>query len=250
MLLRYQAGRWTVPLAGGLDPLVRRVLLRSLGARGLAAAGRSDAPGGLRALAFRSPAEGYAVGDRGAIARFADGAWHTERSPATERLTGVAAGRGAVVAVGAHGLLLSRTQKGWVRPAAAAALVRDTDFSAAGAASDGTLLVAAGGSILSSTGPAKWGPAPVQPLGVPVLKLSGYRTTAGVLHVVALVEQAGLRAVLDGTRAGWRPLSLGADAAVDDFALDGATKQLWLAGRRDGKAVVAVHALSSRGRQR
>ncbi|MFL5894630.1 MAG: hypothetical protein ACJ76Z_05890, partial [Thermoleophilaceae bacterium] len=71
-----------------------------------------------------------------------------------------------------------------------------------------------------------------------VLRLAGYRAADGALHVVALVDQSGQRVVLEGSRTGWRPLSLGGAAAVDDFALDESTSRIWLAGRRAGGFVV------------
>jgi hypothetical protein len=242
-LLRYRGGRWGMPIARNAHGIMRRALLRSLGARGLTDAGATDTAGGLRALAFSSSGVGWAVGDHGAIARFEKGGWHAERSPARTRLNGVAASRTTAVAVGGHGLLLVRANQGWARPMRAASLVGDRDLSAAGVAADGTLLVAGGGMVVSSSGPVEWQRAPVPALGLRVLRLSGYRDRARRLHVLALVDAGGQRALLDGTRAGWRPLVPSRGTAVDDFVVDFTQRKLWIAGRRDGSVVVTGRTL-------
>ncbi|MFL5894906.1 MAG: lytic murein transglycosylase [Thermoleophilaceae bacterium] len=237
-LLRYSGHRWAAPPARGIAVWAERVLLRALGGRGLSAAGPSDVATGLRALAFAG-GQGYAVGDHGVIGRLDGERWRLERSPVTTRLTGVAASSRGVVAVGSHGTLLRRDSQGrWVRVGGAAALVGGRDIGTAGRAGDGTLLAAAGGTIIAAATPAAWHRADVPALGLRVLRLAGYRAADGALHVVALVDQSGQRVVLEGSRTGWRPLSLGGAGAVDDFALDESTSRIWLAGRRAGGFVV------------
>jgi len=236
-LVRRADGRWSVPGANDIDRSLRLKLLEALGARELTAAGESNAGLGLRALAFRSVSEGYAVGDDGAIARFDGDAWRAESAAVENDLTDVAVAGTRVLAVGDGGTLLLRAGSEW-RPADASALAAGRDFSAAGSATDGTLLAAGEGTLLALDRDRGWHRLPLDPLGVRVVEIAGYRARDGALHVLALVDDGGTRALLDGGPGGWAPVHAGADTTVEDFALDARTQVLSVAGSSGGKAVL------------
>src|SRR5207248_4060642 len=112
-LLANEGGKWTLPgERSGLAGLLG--VRRSLGAAALSG---GSVPGagspGFAALAFRSSSEGYAVGSRGLIDRYDGSKWVAEEAPTSADLSGVAAGSGGGVAVGAAGALLERPGGSW-----------------------------------------------------------------------------------------------------------------------------------------
>jgi hypothetical protein len=222
---------------------MRVKVLEAIGGEGLAPTGDNEAGFGFRALAFRSAAEGYAVGDGGQIARYDGASWRRERSGVDRDLRGVAVAAGGVLAVGDRGTLLQRSGGRW-HAARTAAGTRN--FTAAGSASDGTLLAVGDGAVLALDRSGGWHRLPLDPLGVRVAEVSGYRGRDGALHVLALVDDEGSPALLEGGPGGWRPVHAGAATAVEDFALDRRAKRLWLAGSSDGRTVVTQRPLEGR----
>ena len=234
-LVRFDGTRWTVPGDGDLDRDVRTRVLERMGARALVPAGDSSAPWGLRALSFRGGSEGYAVGDHGAIARFDGDAWTSESAPGDANLVDVADASSGPVAVGAAGTLLERADGHWTARPEVRDLVGGQDFEAVTALGDGTVIAAAGGTVVTrAAGSRDWQPSELAPLGVPVAKLAGYRDAAGALHAVALTPDG---VVLDGTAAGWSAVPAATATRAVDVAV-GPASGTSIAGYRDGAPVV------------
>jgi hypothetical protein len=238
-LLAERAGTWSV---AGDQPTALQQLAdarRSLGAAPVTAAGANAAPAGFAALAFRSPADGYAVGAAGLIAHYDGSAWKRESAPAPVDLRDVAAGPAGIVAVGAHGTLLESDGHSWQASQKAASLVGGQDFTAAAALPDGALLAVAGGSLIERPSGGSWQAAPIAPLGVSVSKLAGYRDGAGGLHALALVQGSGGLSLLDGDGTRWQAVATPAGFALNDFAVDARSGKLWVAGS-DGQGAATV----------
>ena len=242
-LLELHDGRWTVKGDDGASEGVRRLLARVLGGRVLATDSNLGRGAGLQALAFAADDEGYAVGADGLVVRFDGDGWSREWTAAAVSLNTVAAGGGSVVAAGDQGVLIERGDDGWEAPDEARALAAGKSFTAADALPDGTLLAAAGGAVLEREPGDSWRRAHVQPLGMPVQRLAGYRTRSGELKILVLAGSDEERALLQGDASGWRPVTVPAELAVGDFALQRDSLRLWVAGQRDGQPVAARLAL-------
>ncbi|HEX2015425.1 MAG TPA: lytic transglycosylase domain-containing protein, partial [Solirubrobacteraceae bacterium] len=240
-LLDYRQGRWS--LSGGGDHLSQLIAAeRSLGDQPLTAATTQPAAG-FSALGFLTSSDGYAVGARGLLAHFDGHGWQRQDAPLPANLADVAVAHGGTVAVGAHGTLIEKVGSAWQASAEARSLVADQDFTAVTDAGDGTLLASAGGALIQRTSPtAPWKQSEVPPLGTPVVKLAAYRDAGSHLHAIALVSGLGGLALLDGQSSGWRPLTLPSGLSLSDFQLNHQTRELWIAGQRDGHAVAAEAA--------
>src|SRR5207253_116180 len=148
------------------------------------------------------------------------------------------------VAVGASGVLLERQDGRWTARPEVRDLVAGQDFSAVAALPDGTIVAAAGGTLLVRQPRATdWEAGDVAALGLAADRLAGYRDAAGALHVLALVGGASRGTVLDGTAAGWTPLAAGQGTSVSDVVVDPASG-VWMAGARDGSPVVVNETLT------
>jgi photosystem II stability/assembly factor-like uncharacterized protein len=242
-LLSYRGGDWSVPGANPFDSKTRTRLLEMLGGRSLAQAEGADVGSGLHALAFGQDGQGYAVGDRGLVARYANGRWSTVGTAARKTLRAVATGgRGRAVAVGDAGTLLEASGKTWLHQLDTVALVGGQNLSSVDVLADGSALAATdrGALIQQHTAGKPWTFSPLPPLGVKIVKLRAYRAKSGRLHALALVRAGRGNALLLGDRDGWRSLGEPVGLAVADFDLDRGRSRLWLAGRRNGSASI-VH---------
>ncbi|HEX8084730.1 MAG TPA: lytic transglycosylase domain-containing protein [Solirubrobacteraceae bacterium] len=233
-LLRFDGERWS----GEGDDESRTSLWVALGGERFATSG---APSGLASLDFRSDDEGYAVGAGGAVARFDGRHWTEDREAEDADLLAVAAGDRGVVAGGAGGAVLERTDDGWQHDAEAERLAAGHDVTAAAAAGDGTLLLAAGPSLLARAPGEEWDVAPLAPLGVEVRELAAYRAGDGSLHAIALAGPAESATLLLGDAQGWRPLAPGGVDRVTGFDLEGDT--LWATGFAADRAAVGSVAV-------
>jgi hypothetical protein len=193
---------------------------------------------GVRAIDFAGEDDGYAVGGDGLVLHF-DGDWALEPTPAAVALNAVAAAGERVVAAGEQGVLIERGEDGWYAPGEAIALADGRTFTAVDALDDGTLLAAAGGLLLERTGDEPWRRAPLQPTGLTVSRLAGYRDASDALVVLALVGDGEQHALLRGDASGWQPVAMPAGLRVTDFTLRQDSQELWVIGQRNGAAVVA-----------
>jgi hypothetical protein len=89
-------------------------------------------------------------------------------------------------------------------------------------------------------------PAQLQPLGVRVARLAGYRDRSGALHALALTGEADQLALVDGDAQGWRPLQLPTGFRPVDFALERDGRRLRIIGYLEGKPVALRAATSPR----
>jgi hypothetical protein len=240
-LLAASGGRWSLATPGGRRLSELRGVSGALGPAPLPGPGDSSPTAGFGSLAFRGTDEGYAVGAGRLIARYDGHGWKVESRPDSSQpaLTSVAAGPGGVLAVGPHGTVLQRQGDSWSAPDSIGRLTKGQDLSSAAALSDGTLLAAGPAGILSKARDGDWQAAPAAPLGTPVSRLDGYRDGAGQLHVLALVDGAGGRVLLDGDGSGWRPVGAPSGLNVTDFQFDSTAGQLALTGQQNGRDAVA-----------
>jgi soluble lytic murein transglycosylase-like protein len=224
-LVRFDGEDWNAGPAGD-GP--RTALRLALGGERYATAG---APSGLASLSFRDEDEGYAVGAGGAIARFDGRRWSGDEAPRGADLLAVAAGREGVVAGGADGTVLERTDDGWAPRADAEALAGGQDVVAAAAAADGTLLLAAGSTLLArEPGADEWTVARIAPLGAEIRELAAVRTPSGELRAIALAGPAEAASLLAGDAHGWRDLAPGGLERVTGFDVDAKSGAVWATG--------------------
>ena len=247
-LLAYAGGKWSVVDGGAGDGKLAALagLAQYLGNQPLTAGLGQYSTSGFNALTQLASGEGYAVGGQGLIAHFSGGRWQRESAPTTATLTSVAAAPGQIVAVGTGGTLLEKGSGDWHADADAATLAGGQAFSAVAADGGGTVVAAAGPTLLEQRSPGDpWTVAELAPFGAPPLKLSIYRDAATQLHALALVPGIGGLALLDGDSSGWRSVMLPAGFQLSDFDLSAQTQQLLLAGTQSGQPATAQADLAS-----
>jgi len=193
---------------------------------------------GWAGVSLDAHGDGFAVGAGGAIARLDTDSAKQEHSPVSSDLTSVAGAADRAVAAGGR-VVLERNGDGWAERHDAEALVGDADFTATAAASDGTLLAAAGGTIVGRRpGTDSWVRAALAPLGTAVRRLAAWRDHDGMLHAVVLTDDGGAAAVLEGDANGWRAIVPAGLDAVSDIDFDAAAGTLAVGGTHDGAPVV------------
>jgi hypothetical protein len=244
-LLRLEGDRWQAWGEDAAQEDVRESLVNALGGE-VVAVGDEPAPSGFGALSFASDGDGYAVGSNGLVIRYSDGDWELQQTPAAVPLHAVAATDDVAVAAGDQGVLVEDAGDGWDAPVEPRRLARGRVFTAVDALSDGTMIAAAGGMVLERTTDGEWRRATLQPLGVRVQRLAGYRTDAGELRAVALVGEGEELALLTGGTGGWSTVDLPDALRVADFALNRENLQLSLIGYRDGAPVALRTKAGSR----
>jgi transglycosylase-like protein with SLT domain len=237
-LMTNSGGGWQVPGEKLAQRATREALAGALAGQSLQSRPGGHATG-LTSLAFSSSDQGYAVGAGGGIVQISGEDLSPMQSPTSQDLRDVAAAKGNVVAVGDKGTLLELDGDSWKPNDGAAKLAAGADFTSVDVLPDGTVLAAAGGTLLQRSDKGNFEPAPLQPLGLPALKLTGYRTDAGELRAIVLAQSGDHRVVLEGDRQGWRPVDAGAGLDANDFAYSRSSKELWVAGEQNGQPVAA-----------
>jgi hypothetical protein len=242
-LLQLSDGRWQAWGESAVQEQMRASLVDSLGGELVAADGEA-APAGFGALSFAPGGEGFAVGSGGLVIRYDDGDWQLQETPAAVSLHAVAATDDVAVAAGDQGVLVEDAGDGWGAPEEPRRLVGNRVFTALDAMSDGTVLAAAGGMLIERSTDGEWVHAGLQPLGVQVQRLAGFRGEGGELRAVALVGEGEELALLQGGPRGWSTVDLPAGLRIADFALGRDSLHLSLIGYRDG-APVALRTKAS-----
>jgi hypothetical protein len=234
VLLELQDGRWEAWGESSSQHDVRESLVDALGGE---IASVDDAPAtGLGALSFAPNGEGWAVGAGGLVIRYSDGDWELQETPAAVPLHAVAATDDVAVAAGDQGVLVEDAGDGWDAPEEPRRLAAGRVFTAVDALSDGSMIAAAGGMVLERTADGSWRRSTLQPLGVRVQRLAGYRAD-GELRAIALVGEGNELALLRGGTDGWSTVDLPAGLQIADFSLRRDNLQISLIGYRDGAPV-------------
>jgi len=243
-LLHLEDGQWQAWGEDSAQQEVRDSLVDVLGGD-VVAIGDEPSSSGFGALAFAPDGDGYAVGSNGLVIRYSDGEWELQETPAAVPLHAVAAGDDLAVAAGDQGVLVEDSGDGWDAPAEPRRLAANRVFTAVDALSDNTMIAAAGGMVLERPADGTWRRSTLQPLGVRVQRIAGYRK-GGELRAVALVGEGEELALLAGGTDGWSTVDLPAGMRVADFALDRDTLQLSLIGYRDGTPVALRTRVAAR----
>ena len=178
--------------------------------------------------------------------RYDDGDWELQETPAAVPLNAVAATSDVAVAAGDQGILVEDAGDGWDAPEEPRRLAGDRVFTALDALSDGTVLAAAGGMLLERSTGGEWAHSGLQPLGVHVRRLAGFRGRGGELRAIALVGEGDGLALLQGGPDGWSTVDLPVGLRIADFALRRDNLQLSLIGYRDGAPVALRTKVSAR----
>ena len=244
-LLRLDGGSW-VAATGGANAGggALSTLAHALGGD-LVSRDVSGGAGEPASFAFSDNGTGVVGTDSGQVLRYAGDSWQLEETPAAVPIAAVAAGDAVTVAAGAQGVLVEDTGSGWTAPEEPRELAGGRAFTAADALDDGSVVAAAGGKVLARSTEDEWALTALEPLGVPVRRIAGYRA-GDELRVVALVGHDGQLGLLDGGADGWRALELPAGLELVDFALDEESLQVSLIGYRDAAPVAAETELDSR----
>ena len=243
-LLRLDGGRWaasnTGPTGGGSLTTLAHALGGDLISRGV-----SGGAGEPASFAFSDAGMGVAGTDSGQVLRYGGQGWQLEETPAAVPIAAVAAGDEVTVAAGAQGVLVEDAGDGWTAPDEPRELAAGRPFTAADALDDGTVVAVAGGKVLERSADGDWAAAGIEPLGLPVRRVAGYRA-GDELRVVALVGDDGQLALIDGGADGWRALDLPAGLQLVDFALDEGSPRVSLIGYRDAAPVALEMDLDAR----
>jgi len=243
-LLQLDGGRWLASSDGLSGGGALSTLAHALGGD-VASSGVSGGAGEPASFAFSDGGAGLAGTDSGQVLRYGGESWQLEETPAAVPIAAVAAGNHVTVAAGAQGVLVEDDGDGWTTSTDARRLAGGRAFTAADALDDGTVVAAAGGTVLQRSADGAWTAAGLEPLGVPVRRVAGYRA-GDDLRVVALVGADGQLALLDGGTDGWRALDLPAGLQLVDFALGEESRRVSLIGYRDAAPVALETELDER----
>lgn len=245
-LLQLEDGEWQPwEEADAFDRAIRQSVAEALGAEALSVGSDGHSSNGVNAFAFAPNGEGYGVSSSGLVIHYSGGQWRLEETPAAVALNAVAATDDIAVAVGDQGVVVEDSGDGWTAPEDARQLAGDRRFTAIDALADGAVVAAAGGMLLERSTDGDWAASSIQPLGVPVKRLAGYRV-GDELRAVALVGEGEELALLQGSSDGWSTLDVPAGLRVADFALREDSNRLALVGYRDGAPVTFSAEVSSR----